>query len=246
MLSVFLTTCIVSLEVRVSGKDRRHHGAGNWYSLVGFPGISTARLIADARFDTLPARLRESNALANLILNSQLTVGKREAWSMFESAQWTLLAHIAATLAMVGLIWFVQIVHYPLFSRVGRESFQRYEMDHQRLTTWVVAPLMLVELATAIGLLWCRPPGFGSAPVWIGLLLLASIWWMTYRVQLPQHASLALLYDDAVQRRLVSGNWYRTAAWTARGLLVLWMVGRVISTTASHSAAIPLANNASS
>ncbi|MFY0528690.1 hypothetical protein ACN28I_37835 [Archangium gephyra] len=29
-----------------------------------------------------------------------------------------LLAHAAATLFMVGLIWFVQVVHYPLFSRV--------------------------------------------------------------------------------------------------------------------------------
>ena len=29
------------------------------------------------------------------------------------------LAHIAATLFMCGAIWFVQIVHYPLFEQVG-------------------------------------------------------------------------------------------------------------------------------
>ena len=28
------------------------------------------------------------------------------------------------TLALCGLIWFVQIVHYPLFALVGREEFR--------------------------------------------------------------------------------------------------------------------------
>jgi hypothetical protein len=34
-----------------------------------------------------------------------------------------LLAHAAATLFMVGVIWFVQLVHYPLFAAsAGRVS----------------------------------------------------------------------------------------------------------------------------
>ena len=55
-----------------------------------------------------------------------------------------LLIQAAATLAMVGLIWFVQIVHYPLMAQVGRDSFAHYEASHTARTTWVVAPLMLV------------------------------------------------------------------------------------------------------
>lgn len=156
----------------------------------------------------------------------------------------TLLLHVAATMAMVGLIWFVQIVHYPLFASVGREEFRRYEMDHQRLTTWVVAPLMLTEVTTAVLLFWWRPAEFGTMPVWLGLVLLVAIWLMTYTVQVPQHASLVLSYDPVVQRRLVLGNWYRTAAWTARGVLVLWMVNQVLGSIAAHSAA-GLVSNAS-
>jgi hypothetical protein len=34
-----------------------------------------------------------------------------------------LLANAAATLFMVGVIRFVQVVHYPLFARVGRPGF---------------------------------------------------------------------------------------------------------------------------
>jgi hypothetical protein len=143
-------------------------------------------------------------------------------------AEWTILLHIATTFSMVGLIWFVQIVHYPLMVRVRREGFRRYEMDHQRLTSWVVAPLMATELLSAVLLIWYRPDTVGSVVVWVGLVVLGSIWLVTCTVQVPQHASLTMSYDPAVHRRLVSGNWYRTIAWTARGLLVLWMVGKII------------------
>ena len=68
-----------------------------------------------------------------------------------------LLIHIFATLFMTGLIWFVQVVHYPLFGNVGDEQFKTYEELHQRLTTWVVVPAMLVEIATAV-LLLKNPP----------------------------------------------------------------------------------------
>ena len=143
--------------------------------------------------------------------------------------QWTLLLQVAATLCMVGLIWFVQIVHYPLLAQVGRDGFRRYEMDHQRLTTWVVAPLMLTELTTAFLMIWYPPIGVGASQIWFGFSLLVSIWLVTYTVRVPQHASLIVSYDSAVQRRLVLGNWYRTFAWTARGVLVLWMVGQALN-----------------
>ena len=46
---------------------------------------------------------------------------------------------------MTGLIWFVQVVHYPLFERVAVQIFASYQQAHQRLTTWVVAPALLVQ-----------------------------------------------------------------------------------------------------
>ena len=48
---------------------------------------------------------------------------------------------------MVGIIWLVQIVHYPLFSRVGAAGFAIYSGAHSRLTGLVVGPPMLVEAA---------------------------------------------------------------------------------------------------
>ena len=161
---------------------------------------------------------------------------------MTELAIWTLLVHVAATLAMVGLIWFVQVVHYPLMSKVGRDHFRRYEMDHQRLVAWIVAPTMLTELVTAVILFWCRPLGLELTAIWLGMMLLASIWLITYTVQVPQHAALVVGYDEDVQRRLVRGNWLRTAAWSARGVLVIWMVGQVIGALSYNPASATLAH----
>jgi sterol desaturase/sphingolipid hydroxylase (fatty acid hydroxylase superfamily) len=68
------------------------------------------------------------------------------------------VANLAATWFMVGLIWFVQVVHYPLFAAVpAGEPFAAYHRQHVRRTTWVVAPVMLVELVTAVALLLARP-----------------------------------------------------------------------------------------
>ena len=65
-----------------------------------------------------------------------------------------LIANVVSTLFMVGLIWMVQIVHYPLFDDVGQENYLSYQQRHQTNITYIVGPVMLIELATAIALAW--------------------------------------------------------------------------------------------
>src|ERR671916_164178 len=101
-----------------------------------------------------------------------------------------MLTHFATTLAMVGLIWFVQVVHYPLFAAVGSANFSAYSVAHARRTTWVVAPLMLGEIGTGLLLLVYRPPALPPAGLWLGLGLLALIWASTAWIQVPRHTIL--------------------------------------------------------
>ena len=128
--------------------------------------------------------------------------------------------HAAATLAMLGLIWFVQLVHYPLFAHAASERFADFARDHQRRTGWVVAPLMAIEAATAVGLLVLRPGGL----TWAGVALLAAIWLSTALVQVPLHRRLAAGYDALAARRLITSNWLRTALWSGRALIALALV----------------------
>ena len=129
-----------------------------------------------------------------------------------------LLVHAAATTAMCGLVWFVQVVHYPLLQQVGTSGFGEYERLHSRLTSVVVAPLMLVEAVSAIGLaVWLPDPDL----VWWGLGLLAMIWISTFALQVPQHRRLEAGFDAAAHRRLVNTNWVRTVGWTGRAMIAL-------------------------
>ena len=134
-----------------------------------------------------------------------------------------LLTHIAATMFMVGVIWFVQVVHYPLFANVGEDRFSAYEQRHTDSTTWVVAPPMIVEGLTALLLFRFRPAGVSTLLLSIGLALVIVIWLSTAFVQIPCHELLSGHFDANVQQRLVATNWIRTVAWSVRGLLVLWM-----------------------
>ncbi|MEM7048791.1 MAG: hypothetical protein AAF604_03990 [Acidobacteriota bacterium] len=128
------------------------------------------------------------------------------------------LLHAGATVAMAGLIWFVQIVHYPLFGAVPAEASRRYAVEHQRRTGWVVGPLMLLELGTAIALVVAAP---GDPLHWLGAGLLALIWGSTAVVQIPLHRQLILGHDRATVDRLVTSNWLRTLAWSLRAPLAL-------------------------
>lgn len=136
-----------------------------------------------------------------------------------------LIAHAAATIAMAGLVWFVQRVHYPLFQRVGRSAFPEYERSHSRLTSGVVVPLMLVEAAGAIALVVWLPE---RELVWWGVALLTLIWISTFGLQVPQHRRLEAGFDEAAYRRLVSTNWLRTAGWTARAAIALALLPGMI------------------
>jgi hypothetical protein len=143
---------------------------------------------------------------------------------MIDLNRLNLLAHLASTVYMVGLIWFVQVVHYPLLGAVSESEFSSYEQRHMSLTTWVVGPPMLIEAATAVLLFWFRPADVPLWSVWVGGVALATIWLSTALLQVPCHEALSKGFDADVHRRLVSTNWIRTIAWSLRGLLVLWMV----------------------
>jgi hypothetical protein len=124
------------------------------------------------------------------------------------------LVHAGAACFMAGLIWFVQVVHYPLFAKVGHAGFAHYEAAHAARTSWVVGPGMLIELSTGAWLAVALPEA--RTPALLGLGMLAAIWLSTFLVQVPLHNRLARGFDPGAQRRLVATNWVRTALWSAR------------------------------
>lgn len=128
-------------------------------------------------------------------------------------------AQVWSSLLLTGLVWFVQWVHYPLMAQVGQAAFVRYEQEHTRRTSWIVAPLMLLELGTAIWLCW-QPP-YASLVWGINLGGVVALWASTFLIQVPLHNRLSIVFEADVHRRLVATNWLRTALWTLRSMLLV-------------------------
>jgi hypothetical protein len=139
-----------------------------------------------------------------------------------------LLANIGATLVLVGLIWVIQVVHYPLFAQVGAANFPAYEAQHSGRITLIVMPLMLIELGTAGLLALAVPPSIATWETWLGLGLVLVAWGVTFFFSVPQHNVLSGGFDAAAHRALVESNWLRTLAWSVRGGLVLWWLWRLL------------------
>ncbi|MFM7206888.1 MAG: hypothetical protein ACKO4T_09495 [Planctomycetaceae bacterium] len=136
-----------------------------------------------------------------------------------------LVAQAVASAAMCGLIWFVQVVHYPMFAAIAGERSQTYALDNQRRTAPVVLPFMVVELVTAVAIACWPPAGVGRGATVAGLALVAVVWLSTLLVQVPLHARLAGEgHSPDVVAALVRGNWIRTVAWTGRAVLAAWML----------------------
>lgn len=136
--------------------------------------------------------------------------------------------HAAATLALAGLIWFVQIVHYPLMAWIDERVAVRYARRHQTLTSYVVAPLMSTEAVTAVWLLVVHPM---SLVTLTGVLLLMVIWLSTGLLQVPCHRRLALVHDVEAVRSLVRGNWIRTLSWSGRAWIAIALLQDGASTS---------------
>jgi len=138
------------------------------------------------------------------------------------------LLDLAATLYMWGVIWTVQLVHYPLFARVGAQNWEDYHTFHTRLMTLVVLPAMVTELGTSGLLALTRPSWLAPGLLWAGFALAALTWAVTFFVSVPLHDTLSRGFDAAVITRLVSTNWFRTALWTGHAVVLLVQVWRLL------------------
>jgi hypothetical protein len=138
------------------------------------------------------------------------------------------IIHLVATAFMAGLIWFVQVVHYPLFALVPAEASPGYAAEHQRRTASVVGAPMAVEGVSVLWLFAAPPDGLGRVLPTLGGLVLAVVLASTVLVQVPRHGRLAVETDadriDDIVGGLVRSNWVRTAGWSVRVVLAVAMV----------------------
>ena len=135
-----------------------------------------------------------------------------------------LLGQLLATVFMAGVIWYVQLVHYPLMAGWPHDDFSRWEAAHREQTGLVVVPAMLAEGLMVLLILARRPRGVPAWLAWTGAGLLLAIWASTFAIQVPLHDQLSAGWNAVAHGRLVQSNWLRTVLWSARALVAAWML----------------------
>ena len=126
--------------------------------------------------------------------------------------------NVISTFLLTGVIWTIQIVHYPSFHYIDKLSFTNFHNFHERRISIIVMPLMLIELITSIALyihnMW-------SIIFALNLLIVGLIWCSTFFVQVPIHSILSEKKDKNLIEKLVNTNWIRTFLWSIRMLLII-------------------------
>ncbi|NDD90641.1 hypothetical protein EBZ37_00930 [bacterium] len=134
------------------------------------------------------------------------------------------IIHFVCVCFMTGLIWLIQLVHYPLMNRVSSERFAEFHHAHTTRITGIVAPVMLLELFSALIMLLFHPAqSLSSRSVQFCFALTVGVFLATAFLSVPQHALLSRGFSERAHRRLVGGNWVRTVIWSAHLVLVLMM-----------------------
>lgn len=130
------------------------------------------------------------------------------------------LVHLLATGFMVGLIWTIHAVHYPLFALVP-EPYEPFQREHMRRITWLLVLPWGLEVVTALGLVLVADTGAQRAWALVGAALVVAIVAVTGGLAAPAHGRLLEHFDRAEHRHLMRVDLLRTLLWTARGVVAL-------------------------
>ena len=135
---------------------------------------------------------------------------------MIGGLEW--LAHLATSWALFGLIWTVQLVHYPTFRYVP--DFSEFHQHHTSSIALIVTPLMVAELAIVC---WTTYRTGFSWPWLILLVVVLFIWAVTFLQAIPLHNLLASDRQESTIESLIRVNWPRTVLWTLKAGWISWL-----------------------
>ena len=133
-----------------------------------------------------------------------------------------LLGHLIFTSIMTGVIWVIQIVHYPSFHFIEKELYTAFQKFHMNKISIIVIPIMLAELIT--GMMLFLDKSSKSPFLIISIIILVLIWLITGVFFTKAHNELIAGYQELVVNQLVAMNWIRTLLWTLRLLLLTCFV----------------------
>lgn len=128
------------------------------------------------------------------------------------------IIQLVVSSGLLTLIWLVQLLQYPSFLLYDKTSFKAAMKHHQDRISLIVLPLMLTELMVSVILFYMKMNFLEGAI----LLIVLTIWVLTFLVQVPLHQKLFIHgFDQNHIKRLVTSNWTRVGLWSVKWMLVM-------------------------
>ncbi len=117
------------------------------------------------------------------------------------------ILRVMTDFGLLVLIWMVQLIIYPGFAQIDFAVFDAWHKRYMVLITYVVAPLMFLQA----GLVGMQIFVQGSWSNWLSLILVSSVWLLTFFTAVPIHNELGRKegHLDRIRklvRRLSAGN----------------------------------------
>ena len=131
------------------------------------------------------------------------------------------LLNLVLAFIAVGLIWTIQLVHYPSMRFIPKERFVEYHNFHSIRISFIAIPLMVTELGTSLILFYQNYNNAIQTIFLINLVIVALIWLSTFLIQVPLHNALSKEKQSEKLSKLICTNWIRTILWTARSILMI-------------------------
>lgn len=133
-----------------------------------------------------------------------------------------LIVNLFSSFFLCGLIWTIQLLHYPSFHAFDKTHFIEHMAFHKMRISLIVVPMMLLELATSMGLVLFV--NHHSALHSAGLIVVILIWLITFFVQVLLHNQLSSGYEKRTVTKLVNTNWLRTLLWSVKSFLGVYLI----------------------
>ena len=131
--------------------------------------------------------------------------------------EFLLKVNFISTSLMVGVIWVIDLLHYPSFNFINDKKYIEFQHFQMQRISFIVIPAMLIELASALLLAYF----FRSSLTIILLALLLGVWAVTFIFFTNMHQKLTNGYNQSIVDRLIQINWSRTILWSLRLIILL-------------------------
>lgn len=146
-------------------------------------------------------------------------------------AIYLLLLALGVSLYLAGVHWTFQLIHFPLFKRVGVNMFQDYQSSHLRRAIYAVHAPGFIAVGLGLLMLLFRP--WGLKPAFIYVFIAAEIVVSITNVVIFRPIQKGMSrqgYNGKMITDLNRLHWIRTVFSSVAALVLLYVVSEMLIT----------------